>query len=308
MPHSSSARFFATAFLYLAVSVLGGCAMTGSPLIDETGGLAQEAPVRLPEPAVLAVAKGEAFLASRQYRAAYDKFTVAVQNEPENHQARLGLAEAQLGLRQLVEALAGFEAAMDSEHLQARALQGRGITLALMGRDTLALPLLRQAVERDAALWRAWNTLGRSYALKGDTARALVSYDRALLANPQAAPVHNNRGMALISAMRYVEAEESFRQALAAQPDLPIAMMNLRLAIAWQGRYEEAIADLKRGEAPRVLNNIGFVAMERGDYATAKLFFTKAMEISPSYYPTAARNLEELKDRKKVAVSTDSLS
>jgi len=305
MGHPTGYRLLTAAFALALMSALGGCATGGSPLIDEGNGLSAGAPQGLVEPPGLAIAKGESYLASHDYQSAFQKFSTAVRAEPENPQALLGMAEAQLGLRQLAEALAGFESVMGSEQLQPRALQGRAITLVLMGRDELAEPLLIQAVAKDPTLWRAWNTLGRGYALQGETARALASYDRALLANPQAAPVHNNRGLALISAMRYGEAEDSFRRALAVQPELVVARMNLRLSIAWQGRYDEAVSDLRRGEAPRVLNNIGFIAMERGDYSTAKLFFTKAMEISPAYYPTAARNLEELEERKKLAVSPE---
>lgn len=277
--------------------------MGGSPLVDEETAPPPQADQVLIEPVGLTVAKGEAFLVSRQFEAAHGKFSNAVKREPDNDQARLGLAEAQLGLRRLADALAGFESVMESDSLRPKALQGRGITLSLMGQDELGQPLLRQAVEQDPGLWRAWNAIGRKHALEGDALRALASYDRALLANGRAASVFNNRGMALIMTMRYGEAESSFRRALAIDPALEAAKMNLRLSIAWQGRYEEAIASLKRGEAPRVLNNVGFVAMERGDFATAKMLFTKAMEISPSYYPTAAKNLEYLEERRKIAVA-----
>jgi Tfp pilus assembly protein PilF len=297
-----ASRRMSAIFAVVALFVLGGCTTGGSPLLDEETG---SSPVEsgLGEPVGLSVARGEELLNSRQFEAALGKFGNALAKEPDNYQAMLGLAEAQLGLRQLVDALAGFESVMELEEMRAKALQGRGITLTLMGRDGLGLPLLRQAVEQDPGLWRAWNTIGRSYALEGDVENALASYDRALLANGKAASVYNNRGMTLIMKMRYGEAESSFRHALALDPALETAKMNLRLALAWQGQYDEAVAELKRGEAPRVLNNIGFVAMERGDFATAKLFFTKALEISPSYYPVAAKNLEYLEERKKVVAA-----
>jgi Tfp pilus assembly protein PilF len=294
--------------ILLAALAVGGCASSDNALVDgDAASLDAPIPTKLAEPAELAIAKGESLLAARDFDAADAKFGKALKQEPDNFQARLGLAEAKLGLHRLMEALEGFESVMESDSYRARALQGRGITLALLGREELSLPLLRQAVEEDPSLWRAWNAIGRSHALRGDVQQALASYDRALLSNAQAAPVHNNRGMALIAAMRYVDAEAAFRRAIAIAPELEVARMNLRLALAWQGRYEEAIAELARGDAPRVLNNIGFVAMEKGDFGKAKLFFTKAMEISPSYYPTAAANLEYLEERKKMAVSSAAL-
>lgn len=291
----------------LSVLSLTGCATGGDPLVDEDA-VAIELPPALGEPAELAVAKGEAFLANREFVAARSKFSKVLEEEPKNLRARLGLAEAGLGMHHLIEALESFEAVMESEELRPKALQGRGITLALMGQEEMALPLLREAVAGNPGLWRAWNAIGRSHALRGNIEQALDSYDRALLANGRAAPVHNNRGMALIAAMRYPEAESAFRRALAVSPTLEVARMNLRIALAWQGRYDEAISELTRDDAPRVLNNIGFVAMERGDFSKAKLFFTKAMEISPSFYPTAAKNLESLEQRRKLAASSEAMS
>lgn len=299
----SAKRRISAVMAVVALFALGGCAMGGSQFLDEESAAPPQAEPGLGEPVGLAVARGEALLGSRQFEAALAKFGSALSREPDNIQAMLGQAEAQLGLHQLVDALAGFESVMETEPLRARALQGRGITLILMGRDDLGQPLLLQAVEQDPGLWRAWNAIGRNHAIDGDAEKALASYDRALIANNRAAPVYNNRGMTLIMAMRYSEAESSFRNALVLDPALEAAKMNLRLALAWQGRYEEAVADLKRGDAPRILNNIGFVAMERGDYTTAKMFFTKAMELSPSYYPVAAKNLEYLEERKKIAAT-----
>lgn len=103
--------------------------MGGSPLLDEETGSPPQAEPVLGEPVGLAVARGEALLSSRQFEAALGKFSNALAREPDNYQAMLGQAEAQLGLRQLVDALAGFESVMESEEMRAKALQGRGITL-----------------------------------------------------------------------------------------------------------------------------------------------------------------------------------
>ena len=102
-----------------ALFVLSGCATGGSPLLDEeTGPPPQTEQPSLGEPVGLAIAKGEALLNAREFAPAQVKFSRALATEPENYQAMLGLAEAQLGLRQLMDALAGFEAVMGSESLQ----------------------------------------------------------------------------------------------------------------------------------------------------------------------------------------------
>ena len=40
------------------------------------------------------------------------------------------------------------------------------------------------------------------------------------------------------------------------------------------------------------LNNIGFVAMKKGNCARAELYFTQAMKASPAHYDKAQRNLQ----------------
>ena len=43
-----------------------------------------------------------------------------------------------------------------------------------------------------------------------------------------------------------------------------------------------------------MLNNIGYVAMLRGDYESADVFLHRAIDESPVFYDTAEQNLERL--------------
>ena len=43
------------------------------------------------------------------------------------------------------------------------------------------------------------------------------------------------------------------------------------------------------------MNNVGYVAMLREDYGRARAYLTRAMEVSPSFYDVAWKNLESLK-------------
>lgn len=304
MPRLAVRRGRASAGLAAAISgllLLAGCAGTA-----ERVGLAEEPlpPVpqqKLEEPSDLAVARAEAMLAAKQFEAAYGKFAAVLRKEPDNIRARLGAAEANLGLGKLGEALAGFESAMGAVEYRPAALQGRGITLSLIGQRELGQTLLLQAVAEDSSLWRAWNAIGRNHDMADDPELALEAYDRALRANGRAAPIHNNRGLALLVLRRFAEAESAFRQALLHDPEAARAQMNLRLTVAWQGRYSEALAGLKAGQLPSVLNNVGFVAMQKGDFTVAKSCFVRAMESSPAYYAKAAKNLEYLEELKKTA-------
>jgi hypothetical protein len=72
----------------------------------------------------------------------------------------------------------------------------------------------------------------------------------------------------------------------------------LRLAQAWQGRYDDAIRGASDRVLPQRLNDVGYVAMLRGDLGTAESLFLRAIAASPTYDTVAYKNLEELQRRK----------
>lgn len=285
---------FRRAAMICGLLLLGGCTGTvesnglyGGPLLP----IPKTTPVESPE---LALLQGQEFLASRKYSEAHHKFTAVLEIQPDNFEARLGVAEANLGAGNLIEALAGFESVMDAPNLRSLALQGRGIVLSLIGRRDMGQDLLTQAVELDPELWRAWNAIGRNHSLAGRSGLALEAYAMALRANAVTPAVHNNLGLALAMQGRAEEAEAAFGTALRMDPDSRPAQMNLRLSLASQGRYSEAMAGVAPGERPAMMNNVGYMALQRGDLDVARSYFVKAMETSPSFYEKAAKNLEYL--------------
>lgn len=288
--------------VFAGLLLLGGCTSTvgSSGLSDEP--LLPAPAEKLAEAPELAIARAEAMLDAGQYVQAGAKFQSVLKKEPENFEARLGAAEAALGVGDLAEALAGFESVMEAPAYRAKGLQGRGISLSLIGQNDLGQELLLQAVAQDPELWRAWNAIGRNRDLANQPSSAMEAYSMALRANPAAVAVHNNLGLALMMQGRHEEAERAFRTALRIDPALEPARMNLRLAVARQGRYAEALAGVTPTQLPAVMNNVGFVAMQRGDFDVAKAYFVRAMESSPSFYPKAAENLEYLEELKKTAL------
>ena len=61
----------------------------------------------------------------------------------------------------------------------------------------------------------------------------------------------------------------------------------------------EALHGLARKSAPKVLNNIGYIAMLRGDLADAEGYLTRSMEASPSFNEAAWENMRQLAELKK---------
>jgi Flp pilus assembly protein TadD len=188
-------------------------------------------------------------------------------------------------------ALSNFKM-VDTKPLQkARALEGEGIALSLLGKSDAALIVLKSAVEQGSPSWRAWNALGTEYDKRHDWKNAEDAYDRAA-ADPASTPiVLNNRGFSRLCQNRLDEAIVDFVSALAKKPDFTAARNNLRLAIGMKGEYDRAVEGADPADKAAVLNNVGFAALMRGDYVAAKNFFDQAIKAKGTYYSVAASNL-----------------
>ena len=190
------------------------------------------------------------------------------------------------------DALTNFTRVKTEPGVRARALEGEGIALSALGRSPDAMASLQAAVGADPDAWRAWNALGSEYDRRHDWANAEAAYGHALSGSGNAAIVLNNRGFSRLSQMKPDLAIADFVAALQKKPDLTPARNNLRLAMSMQGEYDRAVKGAAAGDQAAVLNNAGFAAMLRGDYAKAKELLTQAMKAKNGYYAQAAANLE----------------
>lgn len=221
--------------------------------------------------------------------------------EPENWEARLLLAELHLASGNPRRAEPIFESLIDQADADGRALQGYGIAVTLLGNLDGGMESLQRAVAQDSGLWRAWNALGYHHDSNRDWAAAADSYGKALEGNPDSVLIYNNRGFSMLLQKRLKEAVADFNRALRMNPEFEIARENLRLALAWQGKYVHAMAGASNRDMARILNNIGFIAVMRGDYGNAEAYLLRAMEADPRYNETAARNLTYLKQVQDMA-------
>jgi Flp pilus assembly protein TadD len=237
----------------------------------------------------------EADIAARRFQLASQRLARLDAAMGETPRVQYAMAEVLLGLDRPHEALVRYQAVENDPAHQSLAWQGIGLSLLAMGDVAQATTQLEQAVAADPKLWRAWTGLGRAHDEQKRWTDAANAYDSALAASPGSAVILNNKGMSLLLQHRYPEAASAFEAALASDPAMETARSNLRIALAWQDRYDEALAGLQSAERADALNNIGYVAMLRGQYPQAQQFFTQAMESSPTYHHSAAKNLEALK-------------
>lgn len=281
-----------SAALLLMMLLSAGCAGTAvTPLpAPETGASASRSvPVD--------VGQARAAYDRRQFETARRLFAEAAVREPNNFEAALGLGEALLALGNEDAAEPQFVRAAEGSRVGAqiaRAQLGLGLVHLRRGDYARAQDLLERSSRTDATAWRAWVALGQVHDRRREFSSARAAYRQAERAGPGEATVLNDVGMSLLSEDRLPEAVDYFQRALAADPSMPEARQNIRLAHARARRYEEAVAGAEEGEQPSVLNNVGYVAILNGDYDTARSLLDEAVRVSPQYNATAAANLKLL--------------
>ena len=203
--------------------------------------------------------------------------------------------ELQLARGHYAEAVDALKAADSAPLTRAMALEFEGIALSMLDRSDEAFAALQDAVAADPAAWRAWNALAGEYDRRRDWTRAEAAYDHAMTGSDGAAIVLNNRGYSRLLQGRFDDAKADLVAALEKKPDLTAARTNLRLAMAMKGEYDRATTAGAQEDEAALLNNAGFAAMMRGDYAQAETLLTRAMQAKGQYYARASENLEIVK-------------
>lgn len=280
--------------LALALS-LGGC--TGLDVFEPDAGPEDlsAAPAVLPLPDN-AVELTQRALDEGRFEDAEKMLERVLRAEPESGDARLILGELFLAEGRSSQAFGVFKQLAETPQFAARAHQGAGIAALRSDDPERALDHLKQAVALDPDLWRAWNALGSYYDSERLWAEADEAYESALAVAPDEAIVYNNHGFSLFSQGRLEESIAVLQQALQIDPDLEPTKANLRMALAWSGRYVHAMSGADDRDMPRVLNNIGYIALMRGDLENAEAYLLRAMEADPSFNEVAWRNLTYLRN------------
>ena len=286
-----SAGRWTVASVVLAAVVLSGCATSMRQPTPASEIAASDALDPLRERAAMA-------LETRRTAQAKQLYGTILARAPDDPEALTGLGEAEVLLGEYGAALEhsrkAAELAGERTDIKARALQNAGVALLLTNRPEQAERELEAAVELDPTSWRAWNALGRARDARRAWEEAAAAYERALTLTPGEGAVLNNYGMSKLSAGDPDGAAAMFVRALEASPDLAPAETNLRLALALGGRYEEALAGVDAKDMPAALNNAGYAALLRGDYAQARILFLRAIDASPGFYEPAWSNLRFL--------------
>ncbi len=156
-----------------------------------------------------------------------------------------------------------------------------------------ALRLAKAAVQRAPSSASAWNTLGRVQRKAGQRAESIVSFERAIDADPAAWWAHSNLGLALVDEKRYEDAVEELRDATRLGPASGDTFHYLAVALERLHRIDEArvayqrAADRDQPEAVAALARLDGVRSIRAATANADTWRsdsipTRGVELPPS--------------------------
>ena len=221
-------------------------------------------------------------------------------NDPQHAEARLAVAEIILARGHSAAALPQFAQLMEVEEVANRAAQGHGICAVLIGDQDTAYRSLNKALDADPELWRSWNALGAYHDAREEWVAAGESYRKAIALVPENPLVRNNLGFSLFMQGRLDEAISELIQAVRMDPEFALARTNLRLAYARKGRYLQALAGLTQDDLGVALNDVGYIALMRGDYENAEAYLLRAMEVDPAFNERAWRNLNYLRSLREL--------
>ena len=124
-----------------------------------------------------------------------------------------------------------------------------------------------------------------------DWTTADAAYARAEKLSSRPAAILNNWGVSQMSRGDLTVAIATFERAVSFDPRLFGAKNNLAIARGLQGNYELPLVPLVDEERAILLNNLGIIAIRKGEEQTARGLFAAAVEAHPQHYASAADKL-----------------
>lgn len=143
-------------------------------------------------------------------------------------------------------ALADFEAALSHDPKKWKAVQNRGVSLALRGRFDEAIADFTRVIELNPKYDSAWFNRAELLAKQGKYAEAAGDYDEALKLKPDDLAALFGRGSSLLRLRKFRPALNDFSRALQINPESPQALVGRGDVRSEIGLWEEAAEDYRR--------------------------------------------------------------
>jgi tetratricopeptide (TPR) repeat protein len=214
------------------------------------------------------------------------KRELQVSGEGQLARYNLGLAFRSKGY--YTEALREYEVALERGEERDLVLQAKAEVFLLTRRQREAIALYDDLLSRQPHSPKLWNERGVALHQEGRFVDAEESYRRALVAEPSYAIAHNNLGVSLYHRGVVDDAANEFRMALDVRPGFVKARLNLALLLSRAKRYPlalDAFRQVLRTEAenPVAWNGIGLVLSELRKFEDARNALARAIQARPDF-------------------------
>ena len=158
------------------------------------------------------------------------------------------------------KALGAYQIALNLDPDNAEALIGLASAHEALGNYGTAESTYSVAIEQERLHWVTYSSLGSFYNRRGRHEQALEQFDVAVELMPSNGIAHRNRGAVLIELGRSEEALEALRTARRLRPNDPTIISNLWIVSFRLGLWDEAIENLEvavgLGDDYRVTGNL----------------------------------------------------
>jgi Flp pilus assembly protein TadD len=248
------------------------------------------------------IERGDASLAAGNVASALWDYAAAYELDPEAALPRERIGY--LHLRQDPErAQPLFESALERDPDSANAHVGLGLSLLAGGNRDDGLRHLERAVELDPKSPKAQAALGVSLDQVGRREEAVAHLEVARDLRPHDSRILNNLGVAYLRSGQPERAEPLLRAALREdQRDVALRSNNLGMALAMQGRFDEALDAFRRaGDEQSALANLGYAHYARGEYDQAIALYEQALLAGGKANVEVVRNLGAARRAREVA-------
>ena len=220
------------------------------------------------------------YMADRKWEPALDALRRAAELNPDNRDKLVALGRKARADGDLVHARQVFATAAAAAPKDASILtEYASLLLQAKDLDAALEPLTKAAAaEPDREIVRA--NLAAVLRRKGLWKEAEKEYREAIRSDPDYAPALTGLGGLLLERGQAADAIEPLRKAVLRAPQSVDAAWALARALRTTGALKDAADSLEKSlvlDAPELWNEAGAIAMERGRYDEAVIFFDKAI-------------------------------
>lgn len=222
-------------------------------------------------------------LDGKQYQAAADNFTKALQADPKDFTSHFNLAFAYSMLNRDADAIAEYKKTLELKPDLYQAELNLGILLLRNKQSAEAIPYLASAVSQKPKEFRPSFYLAEALREQGTYPKAEEAYKTALELDPKSAGAESGLGETLAKEDRLTDAEVHFKKAAELDPHYRDALLELASLYEKQKQTNEAIEIYRQFPGnPGAQERLGALLFDAGRYADAVTHFEEAVKNSPT--------------------------